>query len=141
VVVLDYYRVVVTELGQRVYGNTITPAVIGTMNQALSAACASNGLLGSRVNVSCFHIEPYLLPLDDVLMRSVTQAQFAAENFRAYDAQGQGWLNEYWLNNPGAAIAVDGVHLNRIGKQRLAQALHNYLQAINPAAFQTVASF
>jgi len=141
VVVLDYYRVVVTELGQRVYGNTITPPVIGAMNQAMTAACASGGALGSRINVSCLHIEPFLFPLDDVLIQSITQAQFTAENFRAYDAQGQGWLNEYWLNNPGIAIPVDGVHLNRIGKQRLAQALHNYLQALNPAAFQTVASF
>lgn len=141
VLVLDYYRVVVTELGERVYGNTISPPVIGAMNQNLSAACTPTDLLGARRNVTCFHIEPYLLPLDDVLMRSITQTQFYAEGFYADDGQGQAWLTEFWGNNPNSPIDVDGVHLNSNGKRRLAIAVHNALQTINPSAFQTVAAF
>ncbi|MDQ7033935.1 MAG: hypothetical protein Q9P01_03605 [Anaerolineae bacterium] len=141
VLILDYYRVIVTELGERVYGNTISPPVIGTMNQALSTACTPTGLLGSRRNVTCLHIEPYLLPLDNALMRSVTQTQFYAEGFYVNDRQGQAWLTEFWGNNPNSPIDVDGVHLNSDGKRRLAEAIHNALQTINPSAFQTVASF
>ena len=141
VVILDYYRVLDTELGERVYGTSITPPVIGAMNAAIAAACADNGILGALPNVTCFPIESYLFPLDDALMRSITESQFYAEGFYAADGSGQAWLTQFWASNPNAAINVDGVHLNSTGKRRLAEALHFTLQTINPSAFQTVAPF
>jgi lysophospholipase L1-like esterase len=141
VVIMDYYRVVVTELGNRVYGNTISPRVVGTMNQTILNACSTTGLLGSRENVYCMHIEPHLLPLDNVLVRSMTASEFSAQRIRPYEAESQAWFDEFWTKNPNSSIAVDGVHLNSEGKRRLSQALHIFLQSIDPSAFVTVLPF
>lgn len=140
IVLLSYYSVPVTSLGQTIYAERIQPDNIASMNQRLFTDCAPEGALGMLGNLTCLDIDtPLRAAFPDPVaggytLDALTQPAFEAAGYTPLDEAGVGMLAAYWGDNPDGAIRGDNVHLNAAGKAALAEAL---LAALMPGDVDT----
>lgn len=125
IILLNYYRPVISPLGERIYEGNITLERVTQANDALAAACAPEGALAAVV---CIDVTG-LYPGDDHVLSTLDRATYMALGYAPVNPDDAGLLAAYWNTRPEGLITGDGVHLNEAGKQTLAAALLDQLAA------------
>lgn len=130
IVVMNYYPVVTTTLGDTIYGGSVTQESVTLVNQMLSEACAGGVLAG----VSCMDISGLFLDGSHVFT-SLSQEQYVTAAYSPVNVEDTTMLELFWAEQPEGVILGDGVHLNAQGKAQLAEALVVFLYELDPGAF------
>ncbi len=126
IVMMNYYPTMTSALGERIYEGSITNETVLRANLALADACSSAGLIGNIGGVVCMDIFS-LFPDFSHVFTTLDRATFDVSGYRPVLPEQSNLLDIFWRENPNGVIRGDGVHLNDIGKQRLADALINMI--------------
>ncbi|MFP4321375.1 MAG: hypothetical protein ACLFTK_02880 [Anaerolineales bacterium] len=108
-------------------------ANIARFNDALQAACNAEGALGQQAGVFCLPIADLFADMDNAhVVQGIDRAGLLAELVEPIPADVAPLFEAYWGDNPAGLVYGDGVHLNELGKQQLADMLVETLLNIAP---------
>lgn len=127
-IMLSYYNMPQTALGQRVYGGSIAPQVISSMNRTLLPVCTDLRIAFPQKRVSCVDISQQLGTTNEIIALSISRETFTNNAYRALNPDEAGFFIEFWEQFPDSPIRADGAHLNGRGKIRLATLIMNLIR-------------
>lgn len=106
---------------------------IESFNQALAAACASDGPLGSLPSVNCMPTRNLFDEMEtNHVVKEHTQIEFYAVVDGELSPDVASFFEVYWRENPEGLVYGDGMHLSEPGKVVLVDALLDKILEVDP---------
>ena len=134
IILINYYSVATSSLGNMIYEGSITADSIRIANEAINSACGANGMINAIGGVSCMDIAS-LYSGDEHVFTSLDRNSYAELEYTVLREEDVPLIDFYWQETPDGLIFGDGVHLNHIGKTLLADALANHLLILDETVF------